>query len=427
MTLTEADRVLQMASLSFDVSVGEIFESLTAGARLILSRPYEHYDSAYLVDIISRQKITAVSFSLTVLKTVLDEPEVGKCRSLRRVNTGGEVMSMALKENFCRHLDADFNYGYGPTEATIGSTYWRCNQSDNPLTVPIGWPIANTRIYILDHLLQPVPVGVAGEVHIGGDGVARGYFNRPELTAERFIPNPFSTEPVARLYKTGDFARFLPDGNIEFLGRFDHQVKVRGFRIELGEIESTLGQHPDVRETVVIVKEEQHGEERLAAYVVLKDGAVSTYNDLRVFLKKKLPDYMIPSFFMFLNELPLTSTGKIDRKALPAVEDITVKNFIPPRNRTETTIAEVWGELLGLDRVSVHDSFFDLGGHSLLAMQVVSRLRKALGVEIGVRALFENVTITEFACLIDEILEGKSQKAPGQNGYGEDKQEWGYL
>ena len=419
MTLSPSDRVLQMASLSFDVSMGEIFECLTAGAQLILSRPHINYDGAYLVDTISRQRISVVSFSLTVLSSFLAEPNVATCKSLRRVNTGGEVMSAALKEQFCRLFDADLNYGYGPTEATIGVTYWRCNDSDHPLTVPIGRPIANTRIYILDRHLQAVPVGVTGELHIGGDAVAQGYFNRPQLTVEKFIQDVFNGESGARLYKTGDFARYLPDGNIEFLGRFDRQVKVRGFRVELDEIEATLQRHPAVRESAVIGREERPGGMWLAAYVVTKERSVLTSGELRGFLKEYLPGYMIPSSYVFLTALPLTSTGKLDRKALPALDEMPSgreTGFVLPGTPTEKMIGEVWSGLLGLDRVSVHDNFFDLGGHSLLALQCISRLRKALGIEIGVRALFENATLAELAGVLDEVREGKTGKSAAQNG-----------
>jgi acyl carrier protein len=257
--------------------------------------------------------------------------------------------------------------------------------------------------------MQPVPVGVAGEIYIGGEGVSRGYLNRPELTTEKFVHDPFGARPGARLYKTGDMARYRADGNIEFLGRLDHQVKVGGVRIELGEIESTLERHNDVQECVVVSQQE-----RLAAYLVPRTGSLLTSHALRTFLRRKLPLYMLPSSYIFLDELPLTSSGKVDRKALPAFDEMTPereKDFIPPRTPTEKVVEKVWSSLLSLDRVSVHDSFFDLGGSSLLAMQAASRLGKELGIELGVRALFENVTIAELAGLIEETLKGKSSQA----------------
>lgn len=428
LTLTAADRLLQKTSLSFDVFVSEFFESLLAGARLVLARPDAQQDSAYLIDLICEQEITAITFVPSMLRAFLDEPEVRRCKSLRRVGIGAEVMPVALKEKFHRHLDAELYHCYGPTEATIAVTYWSCNRGDKSLTVPIGRPIANTRIYILDRHLQPVPVGVPGELHIGGECLAAGYLNRPDLTAEKFIPDPFSDDPGERLYKSGDLARYMPDGAIEFLGRIDDQIKIRGFRVEPEEIEAALGRHDAVRSVAVVVREDGSGDRRLVAYMVRKQDVTSA--ELRDHLRNKLPNYMIPSTFVYLDSLPLMPNGKVDRDGLPAIDSTFLereKPFVLPRTQTEQVIAEIWREVLGLDRVSVYDSFFALGGHSLLAMQAVSRLRKALGVEIAVRALFENVTIAEFASLIDEGLEGKSGNAGRQDTYEADKQDWGYL
>jgi acyl carrier protein len=267
------------------------------------------------------------------------------------------------------------------------------------VTIPIGRPIANTRIYLLDKYLQPVPMGVVGELHIGNDGLAQGYLNQPELTAEKFVPNPFSDEPGARLYKTGDLARYLPDGNIEFLGRIDNQVKIRGYRIELGEVEAVLSQHPGVLEAVVVARDDAL-DKRLVAYVVHRPGVDISANELRGFLKQKLPEYMIPSVFIVLDALPLTPNGKVDRKALPAPDQNRPEleqAYQAPRTPMEDTLAEIWREVFKLERIGIHDNFFDLGGHSLLATQVVSRVRAAFQTEVSLRTLFEKPTVAELA------------------------------
>lgn len=273
-------------------------------------------------------------------------------------------------------------------------------------TVPIGRPIANTTRYILDRHLQPVPAGVAGELYIGGAGVARGYLNQAEQTAARFIPDPFSPEAGGRLYKTGDLARYLIDGNVEFLGRVDHQVKVRGYRIELGEIESVLLQHPEVSETVVVALRDVADEPRLVAYVVPHQKHEFTTDELRRFLLEKLPEYMTPAAFVLLKSLPLTRNGKIDRQALPAPEESaeSEKAFVAPSTPTEEALAGIWREVLGVKRVGVHDNFFRLGGHSLLLTRVISRVRAAFDVELPLRSLFEEPTIAGLAQTIEDIL-----------------------
>lgn len=269
---------------------------------------------------------------------------------------------------------------------------------------------------MLDANLRPVPVGVPGELHIGGAGLARGYLNRPELTAESFIPNPFSYGSGARLCKAGDLARYLPDGNIEFLGRLDHQVKIRGFRIELGEIEAVLGQHPDVRETAVLAREGKPGDKRLVAYVVPRDVQVPAIIELRRFLKEKLPDYMVPSAFVLLDALPLTPNGKVDRRALP-VPDMTrpeqEKAYVAPHTPAQEVLAGIWAEVLKLEPVGIHDDFFDLGGHSLLATQVISRVRDAFHVELSLPSLFEGPTVAGLAEIIEMVRwAAQGQQAP---------------
>jgi acyl carrier protein len=278
--------------------------------------------------------------------------------------------------------------------------------------VSIGRPIANTQIYLLDSHLQPVPIGVPGELYIGGAGLARGYLNRPELTAQKFIPNPFSSEPSSRLYKTGDLARYLPDGNIEFIGRIDHQVKIRGFRIELGEIEAVLRQHPAVQETVVLDREDVPGDKRLVAYVVPHQEQSPTSSELRHFLKEQLPEYMVPSAFVTLETLPLTPNGKVDRRALPNQEGLRPDlepTYVAPQTEVERSIATVWQEVLHVENVGVHDNFFDLGGHSLLMVKIQTKLQEVVNRDVSMTELFKYPTINSLArYLIQEQVEQPS-------------------
>jgi hypothetical protein len=283
--------------------------------------------------------------------------------------------------------------------------------------VPIGRPIANTQIYILDMKLQPVPIGITGVLHIGGMQVARGYLNQSDLTAENFVPDPFGQEPGARLYRTGDLARYLADGNIDLLGRSDYQLKIRGYRIELGEIESVLRQHPGVRENVVLAREDSPGDKRLVAYIVASDRQPEI-NELRDFLKRKLPDYMVPSAFVLLDCLPLTPNGKVDRRALPAPAQSRAEQtnpFVAPRTPGEESLARIWAEVLKLEKLGIHDNFFDLGGHSLLATQVISRVRQTFAMDIALRALFETPTVAGMIEHIETLLWAgqKYQAAPG--------------
>ncbi len=301
---------------------------------------------------------------------------------------------------------------YGPTEGCIDVTSWTCQRGSNYTIAPIGRPTANVQVYILDENLQPVPVGQSGELHIGGVGLARGYLNRPELTTEKFIRNPFNSTPGARLYKTGDLARYLSDGNIEFLGRIDHQVKIRGFRIELGEIEATLGEHPAIQQNLVILREDIPGDKRLVAYVVLHPEQVApTSSELRGFLQGKLPEYMVPKAFVFLDVIPLNPNGKVDRRALrvPDTSDFDNSNFVAPRTPTEEVLAVIWAQILGLEQVSIHSNFFELGGHSLLGTQVISRIRQNLNVEIPLQLLFETPTIAGLASAITSLSLANAQ------------------
>ncbi|MFC1975075.1 amino acid adenylation domain-containing protein [Chloroflexota bacterium] len=401
--LTTHDRFLHKASLSFDISVWEIFAPLIAGARLILARPGGQMDSAYLVRLIADQKITNIHFPPTMLQLFLEEKGVTECSSLQRVFCGGESMPIELKDHFFERLDAELHHQYGPTETTVDVIIRQCKPTDNRAVVPIGHPIANTKIYILDANLQLVPIGVFGELHVGGLSLARGYLNRSNLTGEKFIADPFSAEPGARLYKTGDIGRYLLDGNIEFLGRRDHQVKIRGFRIELGEIEAILRQHPAIREAVVIVQEDEPGGKRLVTYLVPDQEQPLSTSELRAYLKRKLPDYMIPAVFVALEAMPLNANGKINRRALPALDQIKLESevsFVAPRTTTEEMLTEIWTEILHVEQVGIYDNFFELGGHSLLATQLISRIRTAFTVEIPLRSLFESPTVAQLATLI---------------------------
>ncbi|MBW4636669.1 MAG: amino acid adenylation domain-containing protein [Gloeocapsa sp. UFS-A4-WI-NPMV-4B04] len=396
--LTASDRVLQKTPFSFDVSVWEFFWSLFTGARLVLAKPGGHQDSAYLVQLIAQQEISTLHFVPSMLQVFIEEPELEKCHSLKRVFCSGEALSVALQERFFERIDAELHNLYGPTEAAIDVTSWACQRGSNQRLVPIGRPIANTQIYLLDQHLKPVPIGVSGELHIGGVGLARGYLNRKELTDAKFISNPFSNEPEARLYKTGDLARYKPDGNIEFLGRIDYQVKLRGLRIELGEIEAVLSKHPAVREVVVLAREEASGKQ-LVAYVVPNQDQTPTTIELRNYLKERLPEYMLPAVFMLLDALPLTSNGKVDRRALPALEKLRpiAAEHQPPRSELEQAIASIWQEVLNLEKVGINDNFFDLGGHSLLMVQVNQKLRETLHRDLSIIELFKNPTINSLA------------------------------
>jgi len=401
--LSSADVFPHKASLSFDLSIWEIWGMLTAGVRLVLARPGGQMDAVYLARLVVQENIAIIHFPPVMLRVFLEEPEARHCTSLRRVFCGGEPLTRDIAARFFDRLNASLHHQYGPTEACVVSAVWNCVRHRRYDVIPIGRAIANTQIHILDRHLRPTPVGVPGELHIGGTGLARGYLGQPSLTAERFIPDPFSQQPDARLYKTGDLARYLPDGNIEFLGRLDHQVKMRGFRIELGEIEAVLSQHPAVQGTVVLAREDTPGDKRLVAYVVPEDTQSPPHRDLRDFLADKLPEYMVPAAFVTLKTFPLTPNGKINRRALPAPDRSSLQEveFVPPRTPTEETLATIWAQTLNLERISVESNFFALGGHSLLATQVISRLRQAFQVELPLRSLFEAPTVASLATRIE--------------------------
>jgi len=401
--LTRKDRILQKTPFSFDVSVWEFFWPLLTGATLVLARPGGHRDPAYLVDIIAEHGITTLHFVPSMLSIFLESGGLERCRNVRQVFVSGEALSSELEQRFFERLPAELHNLYGPTEAAVDVTYWQCQPNDERTFVPIGRPVANTQIYILDSTLQPTPIGVPGELHIGGIQLARGYLNRPDLTAEKFISDPFGDDPGARLYKTGDLARFRPDGNIEYLGRTDFQVKLRGLRIELGEIETVLEKCGGVRQAVVAVREDAPGDRRLVAYLIAGSGKELRPDDLQRELKEWLPEYMVPSRFVFMDRFPMTTSGKVDRKALPAppLERTDHDERVAPQNETESKLASLFAQVLGLPSVGRTDNFFDLGGHSLLAARLLVRLHQETGQQIPLSAMFHGATVESLAKLIE--------------------------
>jgi amino acid adenylation domain-containing protein len=389
-----ASRVLQFASFSFDASISEIVMALASGASLVLAAADAMLPGEPLLDTLRGHGITHVTLPSAALAVCGDPAGLPRMTLI----VAGDVCPPDLARNWSAH-HALFN-AYGPTEATVCSTIYRCDgDGDGAAAVSIGRPMANTQIYILDARLQLAPVGVTGEIHIGGVGVARGYLNRPELTAERFIADPFSGQPEARLYKTGDLARWLPDGNIDFIGRNDFQVKVRGFRIELGEIASRLAACEGVRESLVVARADGGGDKRLVAYLTARDGAAPAAAALRAQLAQHLADYMIPAAFVVLDAFPLTPNGKIDRQALPAPDRAAVvsRAYAAPEGVVEEAIGAIWQELLKLERVGRQDHFFELGGTSLLATQFVARLRDAIGVNLPLMTLFQAPVLAALA------------------------------
>jgi amino acid adenylation domain-containing protein len=447
--LGENDRVLQKTPYSFDVSVWEFLWPLMTGARLVMARPEGNRDSRYLVEVIEREQITTMHFVPSMLQVFVEERGLSRCGSLRRVICSGEALSAELQERFFARLGAELHNLYGPTEAAIDVTYWACERGQQCRTVPIGRPIRNIRIYILDGYGNPVPVGVPGELHIGGVGLARGYLNRAELTAEKFVSNPFCGEDGARLYKTGDLVRYRADGVIDYIGRIDHQVKIRGFRIELGEIEAVLMQHEAIRECVVLAREDSPGQKRLVAYVVAEKQRGLTVTELRNWVKERLPEYMVPATFVTLPSIPVTHNGKIDRRALPVPDRVRPEreqDYIPPRTPAEETLGPqlakratevqaervegtepraerapatqasqdtavpkdnaeeeliaIWETVLNTKPVRANDDFFDLGGHSLLAIGLMAQIKDSLGIELPLASLLEAPTVRGQAQLV---------------------------
>ncbi|WP_339232267.1 amino acid adenylation domain-containing protein [Pseudomonas sp. FSL L8-0168] len=394
-TLGAEDTVLQKTPFSFDVSVWEFFWPLMTGARLVVAAPGDHRDPSKLVELINRHQVTTLHFVPSMLHAFLQDSQVASCQGLRRIICSGEALPVGVQQHVFAELPNTglFNL-YGPTEAAIDVTHWTCVDEHRD-SVPIGRPISNLRTYVLDAQLQPVAVGVAGELYLGGVGLARSYHRRPSLTAERFVPCPF--QPGTRLYRTGDRVRQRRDGVIEYIGRLDHQVKLRGLRIELGEIEARLLEHPLARDASVQVHEGKY----LVGYVVLQDSTLAWRDALSTHLLAHVPDYMVPAQWVLLDHMPLSPNGKLDRKALPAPDsNLHERHFVAARNTLEQTLVAIWREVLELEQVSVEDNFFELGGHSLLVLMLKERIRKAVGVELSVSQLMLNPSVAgQAACL----------------------------
>lgn len=420
--LVGGDRVLQFASMSFDAALEEIYPCLSQGATLVL-RTEQMLDSipAFL------KTCTQMEITLMILPTAywheivsrLQMGNSGMPPTLRLLVIGGEK---ALPEKLVPWQKVIGSRvalvnTYGPTEGTIAVTRYKlpgiAAEQSSEREVPIGYPIENTSVYLLDRWMQPAAVGIPGELYIGGEALARGYLNRPDLTAEKFVPDPFSGNAGDRLYRTGDLVRFLPGGNLEYRGRTDHQVKIRGYRIEPGEIESALEKHEAVKDAVIMAREDDPGLRKLVAYIVPREGTKPKINELRSFLKQHLPDYMLPSVFVFLQKLPLNSSGKIDYRALPKPDQSRADvegELVGPRRPTEKVLMSIWIEILRLDRIGIHENFFELGGHSLLATQVISRIGDAFHIDMPLRRLFEQQTIAELSIAVEEL----AQKGTGE-------------
>ncbi|MBS9394630.1 MAG: amino acid adenylation domain-containing protein [Dolichospermum sp. LBC05a] len=413
--LDETQRFLQIAPISFDASTFEIWGALLHGGKCVLF-PESIPTAKSLSEEIHKHGITVLWLTSALFNSIIDD-DPQALSGIKQLLIGGEALSLAHVNRAFETLPfTQIINGYGPTEST---TFTCCYPIPRKLettieSIPIGSPIANTQVYILDKYLQPVPIGVPGELHVGGAGLARGYLNRPELTQEKFIPNPFDH---SKLYKTGDLARYLPDGNIEYLGRIDHQVKIRGFRIELGEIEAVLSQHEDVQISCVIVREDTPGEtctegsrsKQLVAYIVPQKDVTLTTSELRQFLGNKLPGYMIPNAFVMLESLPLTPNGKVDRRALKApAHTSNFDRFIEVRNQLELKLLQIWSNILKIDKIGVQDNFFDLGGHSLLAPYLMTQIQQQIGKDIPVKDLFQNPTIEQLAAIIQKESDDSS-------------------
>jgi amino acid adenylation domain-containing protein len=407
--LKTSDTLLAVTTLSFDIAGLELFLPLAIGARLVIASREAAADGNLLLSLIVSSKATVMQATPVTWKLLIEAGWEGK--PALKVLCGGEAFPRDLANELVRRAQSVWNM-YGPTETTIWSSTIEVKAGEGP--VPIGPPIDNTQFYVLDAANQSVPIGVAGELHIGGDGLARGYFHRPELTAEKFVANPVRTNNNTRVYKTGDLVRRAPDGTIEFLGRLDHQVKLRGFRIELGEIETALARYPGVRETVVIVREDIPGDKRLVAYVTSDQQAI-TVATVREALTGKLPNYMLPSAVVRLDAMPLTPNGKIDRKALPAPDTGRAahhREYVAPRTEQEKTLSAIWAEVLHLERVGIQDNLFELGADSLHIFQIVARAGK-VGMKIPPALILKHRTIAAVLAQFKSGAASSAKAAPG--------------
>jgi amino acid adenylation domain-containing protein len=408
-----------VSTLGADLGNTCIYPSLISGGCLHIVRYETATDPKQLAEYLAKYPVDVLKIVPSHLQALLHSDDAGKLLPRKYLIFGGETLTPKLVEKIeSLNPSCEVLNHYGPTETTVGSLTLKLKDYDWKQaklgSIPIGRPIANTQVYVLDQNLEPVPIGVTGELYIAGAGVTAGYLGQAEKTAERFIKNPFVTDADAKMYRTGDLARYGADRNIEFLGRGDDQVKVRGFRIELGEIEAVLARHESVKQAVVLAREDEQGDKRLLAYVVQSRGKNTTGEELRTYLKQQLPDYMVPQAVVILPKLPLNANGKLDRQALPNPEQaVQAKVYVAPRTRTEQTIAEIWAEVLRKDKskIGVDDNFFDLGGHSLLATQVISRIRSQFSVEVAMRAVFEQPTVEGLACAVEQAQELPVDKA----------------
>jgi len=398
--LTAADSVLHKTAFSFDVSMFELFWPLMTGARLVIALPGGHRDAKYLSQLIQRESITVIYFVASMLQVFLDHFDPASCASLRHVFCGGEPLPAALQGKFFDLCAGELHNIYGPTETTIDSTYWNCTPGDPHQKVPIGRHVSNTRIYVLDQELRPVPPGISGEIYIAGDGLARGYLRDPQGTAARFIPDPFAQGAGQRLYRTGDIGRWRYDGVLEYQGRVDEQVKVHGNRVELGDIEESLRKHESIADAAVTVREDQGGQKQLVAYIVSNERGPVSPEKLRSHLQQYFPGYMVPGIYVPLKSFPLTPNGKLDRRALSAPsaqQSSPERRFVAPRYNIEAELAGIWERLLGVHPVGVLDNFFELGGSSLTALKCIHTANEQLKMQLPVAALFQHPTIEALA------------------------------
>jgi amino acid adenylation domain-containing protein len=437
--LCQDDTLPMKYSICFDASVYEIFYPLLGGAKLVMVPQGMQQDLGFLVNLMLEHHITAVDLAAPQLQVLMEDVNFLKCNWLKRVTCGSDSMLAEVKERYFEQIGGELMYMYGPCEASIGSTFHKCEPGGDEHIVTVGKPVSNTQIYILDSHMNPLPAGLYGEIYIGGVGVTRGYLHKPDMTSEKFLPDPFGKEPGGRLYRTGDKGRYRPGGNLEFGGRIDDQVKIRGFRIELGDVVAAILEHPQVKEAVVVARminvrdaqaasslrdrsngqkepePETHGVKRLVAYYVADGAEPLPAGQLRSFLAKKLPEYMVPSAYASIDALPLTSSGKIDRRALPIPTQTALDleaDFVAPRNAVEEVVATIWSEVLEVEQIGAHSNFFKLGGHSLAAAQVVYRVRDLFRVEIPVRSIFEGPTVAELSQLLisSEARPGQAEK-----------------
>jgi amino acid adenylation domain-containing protein len=413
------DRVLGLSSLNFDMSAYDMFGLFAAGGAIVVPHLEAKLDPEQWVRLMRRHGITVWHSVPVLLEMMVDqlEQKTGELPDLRLVLLGGDWIPVTLP-NRIRALAEGvqvISMG-GATEVSMDSTIYEIGPVDSSWkSIPYGRPMANQTCYVLDRDLNPVPIGVSGELYLGGVGVGWGYFNRPELTAEKFIPHPYAQEAGDRLYRTGDMVVYLPDGNLKLLGRIDYQIKIRGLRIELDEIDVVLRRHPNIREVVVMARENKQGDKHLVAFVVASPGQSMDAEALRNHLKPRLPEYMVPSLFVFLEALPLSQNGKVDRRALSAMElasPTPAFEYVEPNTDTEKIVAGIWAEVLGLDRVGLYDPFFQLGGHSLLGTQVISRVRDIYPFEVPLLALFKAPTVAELAHEIERLGAVAGQDVP---------------